>query len=88
MAHVSTSPSSASPPWLLDSGASHHVTVDHNNLNLHASYDGPDDVVIGDGIGLHITHSGSTSLSIPSRSFTLQNVLCVPNMKCNLISIS
>ena len=65
--------------------ASHHVTT---NLNLHAPYDGPNDVVIGDGIGLHITHSGSTSLSIPSRSFTLQNVLWVSNMKRNLISIS
>ena len=39
-------------------------------------------------LSLVITHSGSTSLSTPSRSFTLQNVLCVPNMKRNLISIS
>ena len=88
MAHVATSPSLASPPWLLDSSASHHVTSDLNNLNLHAPYDGPNDVVIGDGTGLHITHSDSTSLPIPSRSFALQNVLCVPNMKQNLISIS
>ena len=58
------------------------------NLNLHNPYDGLDDVVIGDGTGLHITHSGSISLSTPSRSFTLQNVLCVPNVKRNLISIS
>ena len=88
MAHVTTSPSQASPPWLLDSGAYHHVTTNLNNLNLHAPYDGPDDIVIGDGIELHITHSSSTSLFIPSHSFTLQNVLCVPNMKRNLISIS
>ena len=88
MAHVTTSLSLASPPWFLESSASHHVTIDLNNLDLHAPYDGPDDVVIGDGTGLHITHSGSTSLSIPSHSFTLQNVLCVPNMKRNLISIS
>ena len=88
MAHVSTFPSPTSPPWLIDSGASHHVTANLNNLNLHAPYNGLDDVVIGDGTRLHITHSGSTSLSIPSHSFTLQNVLCVPNMKQNLISIS
>ena len=88
MAHVATSPSPTSPPWLLESGASHHVTTNLNNLNLHAPCDDVDDVVIGDGIGLHITHSGSTSLSILFHSFTLVNVLCVPNMKHNLISIS
>ena len=88
MAHVVTFASPESPPWLLDNGASHRVTTDLNNLNFHAPYDGPGDVVIGDGIGLHIIHLGSTSLSIPSRSFTLQNVLCVSNMKLNLKSIS
>ena len=34
MAHVTTSPSQASPPWLLDSGAYHHVTANLNNLNF------------------------------------------------------
>ena len=88
MDHVSTSPSPASSTWLLDSNAAHHVTIDLNNLNLHAPYDDLDDIVIDDGIGLHITHSGLTFLSTPSHSFTLQNVLCVPNLKQNLISIS
>ena len=88
MAHVATSSTTESPPWLLDSGASHHVTVNLNNLTLHAPYDSLDNIVIGDGIGLHITHSGTTSLSTSSNSFTLHNVLCVPHMKINLISIS
>ena len=88
MAHVATSLEMESPPWLLDSGASHHVTIDLNNLTLHAPYDGPDDIIIGDSTGLHITHSNTTSLSTPSNSFTLHNVLCVPHMKINLISIS
>ena len=86
MAHVATFSFLISPPWLLDNGASHYVITNPNNHNIHALYDCPDGVVIGDGTGLHITHSSSTSLSIPSRSFTLQNVLCVPNM--NHISIS
>ena len=77
-----------SPPCLLDNGASHHVTADLNNLMLHAPYDSPNDIVISDGTGLHITHSGTTSLSTSSNSFTLHNVLCVPHMKRNLISIS
>ena len=88
MVHVATSPSPASPPRFLDTGASLHVTVNLNNLNLHAPYDGSYDVVIGDGTGLHITHSGFTSLSTPSCSFTLHKVLCVPNRKRNLMPIS
>ena len=88
MAHVSTSPSLISPTWFLESGASHHVTVYLNNLTFHAPYDGPNDIVISDGNGLHITHSGLTSLSTTSHSFTSLNVLCVPTMKRNLIFIS
>lgn len=77
-----------STQWLLDSGASHHVTQDLSNLSLHHPYDGTEEIVIGDGSGLPITHSGFTSLSTPSKSLSLSNVLCVPTMKKNLISIS
>ena len=45
-------------------------------------------LMISDGSGLPISHTGSTSLTTPSHSFTLSNVLCVPTMKCNLISVS
>ena len=88
MAHVATFSAMESLPWLLDSGASHHVTADLNNLMLHAPYDSPNDIVIGDGTRLNITHAGTTSLSTSSNSFTLHNVLSVPHMKRNLISIS
>ncbi|RVW15644.1 Retrovirus-related Pol polyprotein from transposon RE2 [Vitis vinifera] len=74
--------------WLLDSGASHHVTTDLHNLALHSPFDGTNEIMIGDGSGLPISHTGSTSLTTPSHSFTLSNVLCVPTMKRNLISIS
>ena len=55
--------STSSSPWLLDSGASHHVTSDLNNLSLHAPYDGTEELVVGDGTGLKITHYGSIFLS-------------------------
>ncbi|RVW91741.1 Retrovirus-related Pol polyprotein from transposon RE1 [Vitis vinifera] len=74
--------------WLLNSGASHHVTTDLHNLALHSPFDGTDEIMIGDDSGLPISHTGSTSLTTPSHSFTLSNVLCVPTMKRNLISIS
>jgi hypothetical protein len=44
--------------------------------------------MIGDGSNLPITHTGSTSLKTPHHTFTLNNVLCVPSMEKNLISIS
>lgn len=72
----------------MDSGASHHVTFDLSNLSLHAPYTSADDIMIGDGSGLSITHTGSTSLKTPHTTLTLNNVLCVPSMKKNLISIS
>ncbi|KAK1555207.1 hypothetical protein Q3G72_023368 [Acer saccharum] len=87
-AHFTTNVPSNNPAWLMDSGASHHVTADLGNLSLHAPYSGSDDVMIGDSTGLSITHSGSASLHTRNNSFILDNVLCVPDMKKNLVSIS
>ena len=50
-------------------------------------YDNFDDIVIDDGMGLPITHTGSTSLYTPFHTFFLNNVLYVSTMKKNLISI-
>ena len=86
-AHLTTT-STNTPPWLLDNGASLHVTSDLNNLSLHAPYQGSDNIMIGDDTGLPITHTGSTSLPTSNTHFSLTNVLCVPSIIKNLISIS
>ena len=66
MAGISTlTPSNA---WLLDSGASHYVTNDLNNLSLHALYDGTEELVIGDGSSLPISNTGSFSLYNPIKN--------------------
>ncbi|KAL0790712.1 hypothetical protein Bca101_006958 [Brassica carinata] len=49
---------SDSSTWLLDSGASHHMTSDLANLSMHTPYHGGDDVLLGDGSALQISHSG------------------------------
>ena len=76
----------------MDFGASNYVTCDLKNMFLHLEYDGSDDIVIDNGIGLHITHIGFTTFSSPSsrfsQSFTLSNVLCVPSMEKNLVFVS
>ena len=43
--------------------------------------------MIDDGSTLPITHTGSTTVPTSFHTFTLQNVLCVPSMQKNLISI-
>uniref|UniRef100_A0A6N2KS64 Integrase catalytic domain-containing protein n=1 Tax=Salix viminalis TaxID=40686 RepID=A0A6N2KS64_SALVM len=79
---------STPPQWLVDTAASNHVTDDLHNLSLTSPYEGSDAIVIGDGTGLNISHTGNTTLSTPSTTFTLSNVLCVPSIKKNLISVS
>ena len=61
--------------------------MDLQNLSMHSPYDGFDDIMIGDGSGLNITHTSSLRLPSKSSSFLLTDVLCVPNMTQNLISI-
>ena len=73
--------------WLLDSGATHHITSDLNNLALHQPYTGGEDVMIADGSGLQIANTGSTLLSTSKRPIALKDVLYVPDIKKNLISV-
>ncbi|KAH7526076.1 hypothetical protein JRO89_XSUnG0065700 [Xanthoceras sorbifolium] len=35
--------------WVLDLGASHHITSDLQNLSIHSEYGGNDDIRIGNG---------------------------------------
>ncbi|KAL0800873.1 hypothetical protein Bca101_056048 [Brassica carinata] len=78
--------------WLLDSGASHHMTSNLANLSLHSPYNGGDDnggddVLLGDGSGLSISHTGSLSLPSLKHPFFLNNVLYIPSLDKNLISV-
>lgn len=74
--------------WLFDSGATHHLTSDLHNLPLHQPYMGGDEVVVGNGSSLPIMHTGSMILPYATtRSLKLTDVLCVPNIQRNLISV-
>ncbi|CAL9235941.1 unnamed protein product [Arabidopsis halleri] len=60
-ANVAIGSSYAPNPWLLDSGATHHLTSDLNNLSFYQPYNGGDDVMIADGSNMTISHTGEGS---------------------------
>jgi len=74
-------------PWLLDLGAFHTITSDFANLTTYSEYDGTDEVTLGDGSGLKISHTGSLSLKFPKKNFCFLDALCVPYLCKNLISV-
>ena len=84
LAHV---PQYNAANWILDSGATHHLTTDLANLSMHQAYTGGEEVQVADGTGLQITHTGSGLLPTPSRPLELKEVLYVPDVKKNLISV-
>lgn len=61
---------------------------DHTQLHPSAPYCGTGIVTIDDGTNLFITHTGITSLTNCHNTLVLDNVLCVPNMQKNLLSVS
>ena len=48
--------------WLMDSGTTHHMTTDLNNLAIHSEYQGPEEVTLGNGSKLPISHIGKSSI--------------------------
>ena len=74
--------------WYADSGATHHLTADLANLNVRADeYQGQEQIRIGNGKSIPIKHIGTTQLFSPTSSFQLNNVLHVPQISQNLLSI-
>lgn len=71
--------------WISDSGASNHITADLGNLAIHEQYNGNDNVAVGNGAGLKISHIGSTEISHDSSTLKLNNVLHCPNVAANLL---
>lgn len=76
---------SSTPDWYVDSGASSHMTNSSSHLDSSSSYTGKDQVVVGNGNVLNISHIGN---SIIYKSLTLMDVLVVPHLTKNFLSIS
>ncbi|PKU74388.1 Retrovirus-related Pol polyprotein from transposon TNT 1-94 [Dendrobium catenatum] len=76
--------------WILDSGATSHLTPNGQNLQSPTNYTGPDTVSIANGSYLPIHNSGQGLLPLPDtpRKLHLRNLLHVPALTHNLLSVS
>lgn len=74
--------------WLFDTGASHHVTNDPSAFTNFSDYGGPDEIVIGNGSGLKITHIGTSEINSPVKSLMLDDVLYAPSLNQKLVSMA
>ena len=74
--------------WYADSGANAHITANVADLTTLQPYDGMDIVQVGNGSGLMIQNTGSSSLHTSHHSFHLNNVLYCPQAASNLLSIN
>jgi hypothetical protein len=71
-----------------DTGATHHVTANMANLSLrNEDYHGTDNIQVGNGTGLCISHIGSSNLETENHSFSLKNILLVPDIQKNLLYV-
>ena len=71
-----------------DTGATQHMTSDNGKLIDCKPYFGSDKIMVGNGQKLNITHTGNTILHTGKNVVKLENVLVVPDIKKNLISVS
>nr|KYP60410.1 hypothetical protein KK1_022815 [Cajanus cajan] len=76
--------------WYPDSGASNHLTNDISNLITKQEYQGKQHALVGDGNSLLISHIGHSKMHNvkPNIIFSLPNIMYVPNISKNLLSIS
>ena len=76
--------------WYLDSGATHHLTNNMANMHIREEFKGNDQLIIGNGQGLPITHVGNASLRSghTTTCILLKDMLLVPSITKNLLSIS
>ncbi|KAD3642281.1 hypothetical protein E3N88_31505 [Mikania micrantha] len=76
-----------STAWLPDTSSNSHVASDLHSLDQSEPYYGEDFLHVGDGEGLPILHIGSTKIHSPSKTFSVSNILHVPRIKRNLLSV-
>ncbi|CAN6700355.1 unnamed protein product [Malus baccata var. baccata] len=78
---------SAADTWVVNTGATHHMTSRVEVLNHITPYNGDATITVGNGEGLVVKNIGSSVLNTKPKSLILQNVLHVPHITMNLLSV-
>ena len=78
--------------WIVDSGASRHMTWNRDMYSEYSELTIPQPVKLGDGRKVNANGKGTIKLKVMSSRdkeviFTLTEVLHVPEMSCNLLSV-
>jgi hypothetical protein len=73
--------------WLTNYGASDHIITSANNLSPQVPYQGQEQVSVSNGQNLPIQNIGNTQLHTKFHKFQLRNVLHVPRIASNLLSV-
>ena len=81
-----------SSKWIIDSGASSHMTHNKDILMNYKEFAVPENVALGDSSVVKALGSGTVSLMMfldgnKMKKGTLRNVLYVPKLTCNLFSV-
>ncbi|KAF3771695.1 putative transposon Ty5-1 protein [Nymphaea thermarum] len=71
--------------WIVDSGATHHMTGDSKLFQDYQLYSGKQRVSMADGSSISVAGKGSLSLL---NKYRLHDALHVPNIPVNLLSVS
>lgn len=88
-ASTASAPTSGGQPtrWVLDTGASRHLTSDQSILLNARPVDEDITITFGNGGTGKATAVGEVLLSTPHATFHLSDVLCIPEATENLISV-
>lgn len=76
-----------SSDWYIDSGASQHMTP-HAKKLTHTKPATVSEIVSANNQKLAVTAVGSTSILVNGETVPVNNVLCVPELSANLLSIA
>lgn len=72
----------------VDSGTTTHMLKNTGKQSFIQPYHGHDQIFIGNGQGLLITHTGHVHINTQNGELILKIVLVVPQLKKNLLSVS
>ncbi|KAI0500178.1 hypothetical protein KFK09_018387 [Dendrobium nobile] len=86
---LTQAPAGSPTEWVLDSGASSHLTSDATNMLQPIPYQGANSISIANGSTLPINSFGDGLLPLPPSNckLYLHNLLHVPSLSHNLLSI-